>query len=56
MSASPENLNPAAPCVHCGVPVTHYVGGEPICDTCYPLRGSCCQEWDEDAGDDVTAD
>ncbi len=44
----------SAPCIHCGVPVTQRIGGVPICDACYPIRGACCQEFGEAAhgGDD----
>lgn len=42
----PSDPEPSGqPCVHCGVPVTQRVGGEPICDACYSERGACCQEW-----------
>ncbi len=37
------------PCIHCGVPVASRVGGVPICDECYPVRGACCQEFGEAA-------
>src|SRR5690606_26182176 len=39
----------SAPCIHCGVPVAQRIGGVPICDACYPIRGACCQEFGEAA-------
>jgi len=38
----------AAACVRCGQPTDKKVGGLPLCDDCYAIRGSCCPEFGPD--------
>lgn len=50
MASSSERKSSPVECVHCGAPVAQRIGGIPICDNCYTIRGSCCHEFEEDAG------
>lgn len=50
MASHPTSQSSPDECAHCGVPVTQRIGGVPICDNCYTIRGSCCHEFEEDSG------
>ncbi len=34
-------------CERCGAPIEIHPGFPKICDDCYTLYGSCCNEWED---------
>ncbi|MBT5168965.1 MAG: hypothetical protein HOL92_10895 [Opitutales bacterium] len=35
----------SAKCQRCGAPIEFQADYPPVCDECYPIYGSCCNEW-----------
>jgi len=42
---SPTNL---ISCERCGAPVEPKEGFPNVCDKCYSIYGSCCNEWEDE--------
>jgi hypothetical protein len=50
-----SNLASASCCSRCGIATDQQVGGITICDACYISSGSCCTEFDDEAGEVIEA-
>ncbi|MEM9158045.1 MAG: hypothetical protein AAGB46_03270 [Verrucomicrobiota bacterium] len=46
----PKNL---IPCDRCCKPIKLVKGYPNICDECYSICGSCCNEWEEDQNTEI---
>lgn len=55
MTESDSNTVPTADqkCQRCGVPTENHPNFARICDECYSIYGSCCNEWEDPANEMV---